>query len=152
MILNIGKIKGGIALNIIPKECELEFEIRDLPDSNSKEVIKKIKNYLFNNLEKEMKKKNKCCSIEFSITNNFPPLITDEKKKIVNLCMNFLKSNKTEGVSFGTEAGIFNNLDIETIVCGPGSIKQAHKPDEYIEIVQLKKCEDFLTKVLDYLY
>ena len=55
-------------------------------------------------------------------------------------------------MSFGTEAGIFNQLGFQTIVCGPGSIKQAHKPDEYIEIVQLKKCEDFLTKVIDYLY
>ena len=94
-----------------------------------------------------MKKKNKCCSIEFSITNNFPPLITDEKKKIVNLCMNFLKSNKTEGVSFGTEAGIFNNLDIETIVCGPGSITEAHKPNEFIEVEQLKQCQIFLEKI-----
>ena len=61
--------------------------------------------------------------------------------------MNFLKSNKTEGVSFGTEAGIFNNLDIETIVCGPGSITEAHKPNEFIEVEQLKQCQIFLEKI-----
>jgi len=55
-------------------------------------------------------------------------------------------------VSFGTEAGLFNRLNFQTIVCGPGSIKQAHKPNEFIELSQLKKCEKFLIKVIDSLY
>ncbi len=145
--INVGKINGGIALNIIPKSCELEFEIRDLPKTDSEKIIKKIKKFLFNNIEKKMKLENKNCSVEFSITNNFPPLITDEKKSIINLCLNLLETNKVGTVSFGTEAGVFNNVDIETIVCGPGSINQAHQPDEFIEIEQIKKCIIFLEKV-----
>lgn len=147
--INIGKIKGGIALNIIPKECEIEFEIRDLPDSDSKKIIDQIKDYLFNNLEKKMKLENKKCSINFLITNNFPPLITSQDKEIINLTLNLTKSNKTESVSFGTEAGVFNNLNIDTIVCGPGNINQAHKPDEFIEIKQIKKCKIFIENLLE---
>ena len=63
-----------------------------------------------------------------------------------------LKSNSISSVSFGTEAGVFNKVGFETIVCGPGSIEQAHKPNEYIEEKQLKKCDEFLTKIIDFLY
>ena len=72
-------IKGGIALNIIPKYCEMEFEIRDTPEINSEKILKKIKNYL-KLLEKKMKKINKRCFVTFKNTNDFPPLKTDEKK------------------------------------------------------------------------
>ena len=78
--INVGLIKGGIALNIIPKYCEIEFEIRDTPEINSDKILKKIKNYL-KLLEKKMKKINKKCFITFENTNDFPPLKTDEKKK-----------------------------------------------------------------------
>ena len=99
-----------------------------------------------------MKEKNKKCSVNFKILNNFPPLETNEKKKIINLALEKLKSNSISTVSFGTEAGVFNKVGFETIVCGPGSIEQAHKPNEYIEETQLKKCDEFLTKIIDFLY
>jgi len=149
--INIGKIQGGIAVNIIPKECELEFEIRDTPNLNTEKTIKKIKDFL-KRIEKKMKAKNKSCSVVFKMLNNFPPLETNEKKKIINLVLDKLKSNSVNSVSFGTEAGVFNKVGFETIVCGPGSIEQAHKPNEYIEEKQLKKCDEFLTKIIDFLY
>ena len=99
-----------------------------------------------------MKSFNKKCSISLSEQNNFPPLITNHNSNIISLCLEKLRTNSINTVSFGTEAGILNQIGFQTIVCGPGSIKQAHKPDEYIEIVQLKKCEDFLTKIIDNLY
>ncbi|MBD23113.1 MAG: acetylornithine deacetylase [Alphaproteobacteria bacterium] len=149
--INIGKISGGIAVNIIPRTCELEFEIRDTPNLNTEKIIETIKTFL-KKTEKKMKEKDKKCSIKFKILNNFPPLETNEKKQIVNLVLEKLKSNSISSVSFGTEAGVFNKIGFETIVCGPGSIEQAHKPNEYIEEKQLKKCEDFLTKIIDFLY
>lgn len=149
--INIGKIQGGLAVNIIPENCELEFEIRDTPNLNTEKIINKIKVFL-KKTEKEMKEKNKKCSINFKILNNFPPLETNEKKKIINLALEKLKSNSISTVSFGTEAGVFNKVGFETIVCGPGSIEQAHKPNEYIEETQLKKCDEFLTKIIDFLY
>jgi acetylornithine deacetylase len=149
--INIGKIHGGLAVNIIPENCELEFEIRDTPNLNTEKIINEIKVFL-KKTEKEMKEKNKKCSVNFKILNNFPPLETNEKKKIINLALEKLKSNSISTVSFGTEAGVFNKVGFETIVCGPGSIEQAHKPNEYIEETQLKKCDEFLTKIIDFLY
>ena len=78
--INIGKIQGGLAVNIIPENCELEFEIRDTPNLNTEKIINKIKVFL-KKTEKEMKEKNKKCSVNFKILNNFPPLETNEKKK-----------------------------------------------------------------------
>ena len=149
--INIGKIQGGLAVNIIPENCELEFEIRDTPNLNTKKIINEIEVFL-KKTEKKMKEKNKKCSVNFKILNNFPPLETNEKKKIINLALEKLKSNSISTVSFGTEAGVFNKVGFETIVCGPGSIEQAHKPNEYIEEKQLKKCDEFLTKIIDFLY
>ena len=146
--INIGTILGGLALNIIPKKCSLEFEIRDLPILNSDTIIKEIKEYLHGKLEKEMKKENKKCSIDFVVTNNFPPLKTDLKNDIVNKSLHFLNSNSTGAVSFGTEAGVFNSVGIKTIVCGPGRIDEAHKPNEFISISQINKCKRFLEKII----
>ena len=112
------------------------------------EIIREIKDYLFSNLEREMKKENKKCSINFSVTNNFPPLKTPINNKIVNLALKNLNTNITGTVSFGTEAGVFNKIPIETIVCGPGNIDQAHKPNEFISIEQINKCEVFLKNII----
>ena len=99
-----------------------------------------------------MKIENKRCKIEFLEKNDFPPLYTEPQSEIVSKCLRVLKSNSIDTVSFGTEAGLFNKLNLQTIVCGPGSIKQAHKPNEFIELSQLKKCEKFLIKIIDTLY
>ncbi len=149
--INVGLIRGGIALNIIPKHCEIEFEIRDTPEINSEEILKKIKSFL-KSLDKKMKKINNKCFIVFKNTNDFPPLKTDEKKKIIQMALQKLKSNSISSVSFGTEAGVFNKLGVETIVCGPGNIEQAHKPNEYIEESQIIKCQSFLKNIIEYLY
>ena len=149
--INVGLIKGGIALNIIPKYCEIEFEIRDTPEINTEKILKQIKNFL-KSLEIKMKKINNKCFINLKNTNDFPPLKTEEKKKIIQMALQKLKSNSINAVSFGTEAGVFNKLGIETIVCGPGNIEQAHKPNEFIEESQIIKCRGFLKNLVDYLY
>ena len=149
--LNVGKINGGLAVNIIPNKCVMEFEIRDTPEMESKLFINKIKRFL-KELEVDMKKKVKNCKIELEVKNNFPPLLTDNSSDFISLCLQALKKNSTSAVSFGTEAGIFNEIGFETIVCGPGSIKQAHKPNEFIEIKQLDKCRDFILKLIELQY
>jgi acetylornithine deacetylase len=149
--LNVGKINGGLAVNIIPNKCVMEFEIRDTPEMESKLFINKIKRFL-KELEADMKKKVKNCKIELEVKNNFPPLLTNYSSNFISLCLQALKKNSTSAVSFGTEAGIFNEIGFETIVCGPGSIKQAHKPNEFIEIKQLDKCRDFLLKLIELQY
>ncbi len=149
--INVGTIEGGIALNIIPKFCKIEFEIRDIPGINTNDLIKRITEFS-KSLEFKMKKKNKKCSISLKNTNNFPPLKTNENKKIIQMALKKLKSNSLNSVSFGTEAGVFDKLNFETIVCGPGDIEQAHKPNEFIHELQLTKCRKFLESFFHHLY
>ena len=127
-------------------ESVIGYQIEKFPDK----FLKKIKDYL-RLLEKRMKKINKKCFITFKNTNDFPPLKTDESKKIIQMALQKLKSNSINSVSFGTEAGVFNKLGLETIVCGPGNIEQAHKPNEYIEESQIIKCQNFLKNIVEYL-
>jgi len=149
--LNIGKISGGIAVNIVPKSCMIEFEIRDTPELDIDKLLKKINNFL-KNVEKKMKKLNKSCSVKLKKNNDFPPLRTEENKEIIKLVLGNLKTNYLGTVSFGTEAGVFDKVSFQTVVCGPGSIKQAHKPNEFITIEQIHKCKKFLTKIINSLY
>ncbi len=149
--INVGTILGGIAVNIIPNNCELEFEIRDTPRFKTKKLLVQINEFL-SKLEKQMKQSNNNCYIKLEEQNNFPPLKTNENLEIISLCSKQLRSNSINSVSFGTEAGILSELGFQTVVCGPGSIAQAHKPDEYIEINQLRKCEDFIEKIIGTLY
>ena len=132
-------------------KCKLDFEIRDTPEMESKLIIFNIKKFI-KYLELRMKEKSKKCKIVFEIKNNFPPLFTKDDSDIISLCLKALKKNNTSTVSFGTEAGVFSDVGFETIVCGPGSIKQAHKPNEFIYKSQLKQCEIFLLKLVDELY
>ena len=106
-----------------------------------------IRNFL-KKIEKKMKLKNVNCSIDIIKKNSFPSLKTPRDSEIISMCLKSLKSNQTGTVSFGTEAGVFNSMNIETIVCGPGNIKQAHKPNEFIEKEQLTKCHTFLNNSL----
>ena len=99
-----------------------------------------------------MKLLNKKCYVEFTEINRFPPLKTNKNSDIIFLCLKHLKTNSINTVSFGTEAGVFDKLGFQTIVCGPGSIKQAHKPNEFIEMDELLKCNEFLNKVIKSLY
>ncbi len=145
--INVGKIYGGSAVNIIPNKCNIDFEIRDTPDLKEKKFDLEIRSFL-KKLEKKMKLKNPNCSIGVIKKNSFPSLKTPRDSEIISMCLKSLKSNQTGTVSFGTEAGVFDNLNIETIVCGPGNIKQAHKPNEFIEKDQLTKCDTFINNFL----
>ncbi len=145
--INVGTINGGIALNIVPKKCEIEFEIRNLPNVCTSNLIKDLKQYI-KKTEVEMKKINKKAKIDFKIENSFPGLNTHQNKSVVNIGLNALKTNKISTVSFGTEAGVFHELGIETIICGPGSIAQAHKANEFVKKNQLQQCELFLTNII----
>ena len=149
--INIGVIKGGIAVNIIPRECAIEFEIRDTPEMDSTKIINKIKKYL-KSLEFEMKKNFRNCRIKLEIKNNFPPLSNDDSSDLIPICLQTLKKNSTSAVSFGTEAGVFSELGFETVVCGPGSIRQVHKPNEFVDIKQLEECKRFLLNLVDQQY
>jgi acetylornithine deacetylase len=144
-----GVIKGGTQLNIIPQNCFVDFEFRNLPNDDREALKAKIYDYIENTLQPEMREIYDDVGIEVEVISDMPGLATGDDEEVTKLVMALTGANTTGKVSFGTEAGAFSALgDIPTVVCGPGSIEQAHKPDEFIELDQLGRCEVFLDKLL----
>lgn len=147
--LHTGLIKGGTALNIVPNRCEFAFEIRNIPEVNPEELVEEIRQYAFKNLEPRMKDIDPKTGFEFKYTAGVHSFDIDNNHAMVDLVLQLSGANSTEKVSFATEAGIFQHAGIPTVVCGPGSIAQAHKPNEFVAKEQIVKCENFLDRLID---
>jgi len=138
--LQIGKIRGGIARNVIADQCTVDWELRPVVIDDGVFVNQTIDNYVKDILLPEMKKIYPGSNIKKEIIGEIIGFNKEEKSEAVNLICNLTGDNSRDVVSFGTEAGLFQELGISTVVCGPGSIEQAHKVDEYISFEQLKLC------------
>ena len=138
--LQIGRIKGGLARNVIADQCVVDWELRPVVPEDGEFVNKSIEAYVKNVLLPEMKKIYPEANIEKEIIGEIIGFTKEEKSDAVNLVCNLTGDNSRDVVSFGTEAGLFQEIGISTVVCGPGSIEQAHKIDEYISFDQLKLC------------
>lgn len=144
-----GVIKGGTQLNIIPQNCFVDFEFRNLPNDDRDALKAQIFEYLDTVLIPEMRATYNDVGVEIEVISDMPGLATGDDEEVTKLVMALTGANTTGKVSFGTEAGVFSAMgDIPTVVCGPGNIEQAHKPDEFIELDQLGRCEVFLDKLL----
>lgn len=141
--LHVGTIQGGTAKNIIPRNCSFAWETRLLPDADPQEVPQRIAAFT-RTLEPAMQAVAKDTGIETINVNSVPSLAPEENSPAELLALHLTKSNDTFAVSYCTEAGLFQQIGIPAVVCGPGSIEQAHKPDEWIEVSELRKCEAFL--------
>jgi|TARA_B110001454_G_scaffold119990_1_gene111986 acetylornithine deacetylase len=147
--LHTGLINGGTILNIVPNLCEFEFEIRNLATDDPLKLVNKIKDYTNQKLINDMHKVSSKTGIHFNEKNNYPALDISADIEPVKNIKELLNNQKHKKVVYGTEGGLFKNrFDIPTIVCGPGSIDQAHKPNEYISIEQIKKCSNFLDNLI----
>jgi acetylornithine deacetylase len=147
--LHTGLINGGTILNIVPNLCEFEFEIRNLATDDPLKLVNKIKDYTNQKLINDMHKVSSKTGIHFNEKVNYPALDISADIKPVKKIKELLNNQKHKKVVYGTEGGLFKNrFDIPTIVCGPGSIDQAHKPNEYISIEQIKKCSNFLDNLI----
>ena len=148
--LHTGAISGGTILNIVPDSCQFEFEIRHLIEDNPKELINKIKLYAKENLLPNMHKVSSKTDIHFKEKVTYPGLSIDENSEPVKYVKKLLNNEQHKKVIFGTEGGLFQEkLNLPTVVCGPGSIDQAHKADEYISIDQLEKGGKFLDDLIN---
>ena len=145
--LQIGRIKGGLARNVIADQCSVDWELRPVIPEDGEFVNKKIESYVNNVLLPEMRKVYPKSNIKKEIIGEIVGFTKEEKSEAVNLICNLTGDNSRDVVSFGTEAGLFQELGISTVVCGPGSIEQAHKIDEFVSFEQLKKCLDLLIKI-----
>jgi acetylornithine deacetylase len=148
--VHTGTIRGGTALNIVPKECHFEFEIRYLPDQNAETYFDEIEAFIREELEPEMKAISAEAGFEIEVKSAMPGLNTDPGEEVVNFVKALAGQNDHAKVAFGTEAGLFQQrAGVPTVVCGPGSVNQAHKPNEFIELSQIEKCEAFMDRLLD---
>ena len=147
--LHIGKLNGGTALNIVPDSATLDLEYRYLPDDGEDAIFSRL-----SKLAEETSKPFKTQWTEAAITltrgNSYSGFSLAPTADTVQLALNLSGQNTTTKVDFGTEAGILTELNIPTIVCGPGSMAhQGHKPDEYIELEQLQSCMIMLNRVVE---
>ena len=138
--LQIGKISGGIGANVIADQCYLEWEVRPINKDDGDFISKNIDDFAKNILLPEMKKNNSKGNIKKEIIGEVVGFNKEETSEAANLVCNLTGDNAKDTMSFGTEAGLFQNSGISTVICGPGSIEQAHTVDEYITFDQLKKC------------
>ena len=138
--LSIGGIFGGIAHNVIADKCHVNWETRPVIKEDAIFLNQELDKYANEVLLPEMKKVFPNSSIEKDIIGEIVGFDRDEKSDACELISSLTGDNSRQVVSFGTEAGLFQELGISTVVCGPGSIEQAHKIDEFIVLDELKKC------------
>ena len=138
--LQIGKINGGIGTNVIADKCTLDWEARPIAREDGEFINKNIDSYAEKTLLPEMRKIYPKANIKKEIIGEIIGFNKEEKSEAINLVCNLTGDNSREVVSFGTEAGLFQEIGISTVVCGPGSIEQAHTIDEYVRFDQLKLC------------
>ena len=142
--LQVGGIFGGIAHNVIADKCHINWETRPVVKEDGIFLNKKIDEYANDILLPEMKKVFPKSNIRKEIIGEVTGFDRVEKSEACELVSSLTGDNSREVVSFGTEAGLFQEIGMSTVVCGPGSIEQAHKVDEFIELNELKKCLRFL--------
>lgn len=146
---NIGPIKGGSAFNIISNTCEFDWEFRFLPSEDGPAITDRYTRHFEDNILPTMRTKFPHCNITNEVWAYLPPLKADPGSDGESFAMALAQRNTSTVLAFGTEGGHFQGLDFPTVVCGPGDIAQAHKPDEYIEIKQLDACARFMMRVVE---
>jgi acetylornithine deacetylase len=146
---HVGNIKGGTALNIVPRQCEFEFEIRNLPQQDLDSLVHEIKHYANDVLLPDMRSRYPESEIRFDEISYYPGLHTDPASAVIAYTRTINPVDEIgENVSFGTEAGLFDDIGINCVVCGPGSIDQAHKPDEFVSREQLRICDQMIENLV----
>jgi acetylornithine deacetylase len=146
-----GVISGGKALNIVPADCRFDFEIRALPAQDPVEVAAQLMRYAQQHVLPKMREVDASSDIRFSELSAYPGLATDSESQAAKLISRICGSDAFTTVAFGTEGGLFDAIGIPTVVCGPGSMDQGHKPDEFISIAQLHACDAMLGRLTELL-
>jgi acetylornithine deacetylase len=145
--IHTGVVKGGTALNIVPKDCAFEFELRNLPTHDPEAMMAEIRAFALT-LIPEMLAVDPAAGIMLDEHNTTCGLLTADDAEVTLLARQLSGDNGAGKVAYTTEAGLFAAAGIPAVVCGPGHIAQAHKPDEFLEVEQLSACEAFLERLL----
>ena len=146
--LNVGEIAGGSAVNIIARHCRVGWEFRPIPVVDPGRVIAEVETYLAEVLRPRLTARAPEAKAEMWADCVVPPLVPRADSPGADLMRRLTGANETIGLAFATEAGQFQEIGIDAIVCGPGSIEQAHQPDEFIELSQIAEGEAFLRRLI----
>lgn len=146
--LHVGRLDGGVALNIVPNRCEIDFEIRNIAADEPKALVVALREAA-DRIAGRAKALAPEARIDIEESNSYPGLDTAPTEEAVAFVRAFSPQAEPLKLAFGTEGGLFTSrLGVPVVVCGPGSIVQAHKPDEYVEVSQLAQCDEFLEKLV----
>lgn len=147
--LSTGLIQGGIAANVVPKDCTFSFDMRTLPTASPEALHEEIKGYAAH-LSAEMRAIDpNSGGIELSWVSQTRGLKAAEADAIVQWAMKLSGNGEVGKVSYGTEAGLFQEMGVPTVILGPGDIAEAHRPNEFVSLDQLARCEAFMQRVLE---
>jgi acetylornithine deacetylase len=147
--LHAGNIVGGDVINIVPNRCRFEFEIRYIPEDDPHGIVESIRRAA-HEIVAEARLVFDGADIAFTPAAAYPALNTSPDSEVVAFVRSLTGGNSLGKISFGTEGGLFQErLGLPTVVCGPGDIAVAHKPDEYVEESQILACDRFLARLLD---
>jgi acetylornithine deacetylase len=147
--LHVGRIDGGTALNIVPNRCVVDFEIRNLAEDDPVLILDRIQNDAAALAAAERQRFPEA-AVAIDVVNDYPGLATAEDAEIVAFVRELVDDPATFKVAFGTEGGLFaSRLGIPVVVCGPGSMDQGHKADEYVSLASLDACDRMLDRLLD---
>jgi acetylornithine deacetylase len=147
--VHTGVVRGGTALNIVPKHCSFDFEFRYVPGVDPQALLAEVKGFAENELAPQMKAVAPEAGFTWEQISAFPGLDMPVDSEIVAFVKSLTGGNSVGKVAFGTEGGLYQEAGIPTVICGPGSITQAHKPDEFIEVDQIAQCEAFMDRLMD---
>ncbi|AUM69883.1 acetylornithine deacetylase [Pseudomonas fluorescens] len=149
--VQVGVIQGGTALNIVPADCRFDFEVRALPDFAPQVVAEQLQGYAEQTLLPAMQAVAGDTAIRFEALSAYPGLATAPDSAAAQLVARLCGSDAFGTVAFGTEGGLFHQAGVPTVVCGPGSMDQGHKPDEYVSVEQMAACDRLMDRLASYL-
>ncbi|MES2473729.1 MAG: acetylornithine deacetylase [Pseudomonadota bacterium] len=141
-------IAGGTAVNILAKEAEITWEYRCLPDRDAAKIVERVAARAAAEVLPKYTARTPEARLETTLHARYPGLAMDEDSPAIRLARELTGANQVEAVAYGTEAGHFQNYGIPAVICGPGSIEQAHRPDEFCAVSEIDACTAFLRKVI----
>ena len=146
--LSVGTIQGGTATNIVPNLCEFTFDYRNLPHMTQDDILAPIQAKIAE-LNAQMQARAPETGIELQQLESVPAMTDNTNNELQQLVAALTQDDKRHKVAYATEGGQFTDAGIPTIICGPGSIEQAHKADEYVALSEIERCDKFLQKLLE---
>jgi acetylornithine deacetylase len=146
--VNVGQVNGGTAVNIIANECRFRWEVRPVPSDDPYQIRESFDAFATREVLARLKATAPEATIETQPLFVLPALARDARSPAEQIVLRSSGGKRANAVAFASEAGIYQRAGIPTVICGPGSIEQAHKPDEFIELAQISECLAFMGRLV----